>query len=257
MVVGGVVPAVVFGVAFGNLLHGLPFQFDADLRVYYHGWFIALLDPFSLVCGIVSLAMLMLQGAAFLRLKTEGVLQQRAQYWGRYAAFASVGGLLLAGLWVAFGMDGYKLVQFAGTDAPSNPLTKTVVRESGAWLSNYRAQPLLWLIPLAACGLPFAVLGCWKLKQALLGWLCSSLAIAATILTAGVALFPFLMPSSLDPNHSLTLWDATSSRHTLLWMFWMALLFLPLIIAYTSWVFYVLRGRVTVEQIQQHGQHLY
>lgn len=252
--IGGFVPALVFGVAFGNLLLGVPFRYDEALRVHYEGNFFGLLNPFALLVGVVSLSLLVMHGAIFLRLKTVDELRARARRWHRIAALVFVASFAGAGIWIAFGVEGYRLASFAGTQAGSDPLAKTVVVEAGAWFANFREMPLLWLIPL----LGFAGAGAaWWLAPRRPGFafIASALAVAATILTAGVAMFPFMMPSSLAPSHSLTVWDSTSSLLTLRWMFWMTVLFLPLIILYTSWVFRVMRGPVTLEQVSGSETH--
>ncbi|HJU38049.1 MAG TPA: cytochrome d ubiquinol oxidase subunit II [Tahibacter sp.] len=247
--IAGFVPSLVFGVAFGNLLQGVPLRYADDLRVHYDGGFFGLLNPFGLLCGVVSLAMLVMHGATFLQLKTTGIVRDRARRWLGVAALVWAVAFALAGVWVAFGIDGYRIAQFAGTDGASNPLAKTVVREAGAWFANYRATPVLWIVPLLAFA--GALLGWrWADKRPGLAFIATSTCVAMTIATAGVAMFPFLMPSSANPSHSLTVWDATSSLLTLRWMFWMTVLFLPLIIAYTSWVFRVMRGPVTLEHVR-------
>ncbi len=252
--IGGFVPALVFGVAFGNLLLGVPFRYDEALRVYYDGNFFGLLNPFALLVGVVSLSLLVSHGAVFLQLKTVGELRDRARRWHRIAALVFVASFAAAGVWIAFGVDGYRIASFAGTQAGSDPLAKSVVVEAGAWFANFRTQPVLWLIPLLA----FVGAGAaWWLAPRRAGWafVASGIAVAATILTAGVAMFPFMMPSNLMPSHSLTVWDSTSSLLTLRWMFWMTVLFLPLIILYTSWVFRVMRGPVTLEQVRGSDTH--
>lgn len=254
--IGGFVPALVFGVAFGNLLLGVPFHYDADLRVYYEGGFLGLLNPFGILCGLVSVAMLVMQGAAYLQMKSTETIQARARTWVGYGAAALVATFLLAGLVVANWIDGYRIVAMAGTEAASNPTLKSVVRESGAWLANYHAVPALWIIPtlvLVAAGVA-ALLS--TAGRPGLAFIASSVSVAMVILTAGVGMFPFLMPSSLNPDHSLTVWDSTSSLLTLRWMFWMVVLFLPIVLAYTAWVFAKLRGPVTEEQIRAgRGYH--
>ncbi|HVH35301.1 MAG TPA: cytochrome d ubiquinol oxidase subunit II, partial [Tahibacter sp.] len=230
--IGGFVPALVFGVAFGNLLQGVPFRYDDSLRVYYEGSFFGLLNPFGLLVGVVSLSMLVMHGAVFLQLKTVGELRERARRWHGLAALVFAASFVLAGIWLAFGIAGHRLVSFGGTAAASNPLAKQDVVEAGAWFANFRAVPLLWLIPALALA---AAAAAWRLapRRPGLAFVASGTAVAGTILTAAVAMFPFMMPSSLAPSHGLTLWDATSSLLTLRWMFWMTVLFLPLIVLYT------------------------
>lgn len=252
--IGGFVPALVFGVAFGNLLQGVPLRFDPDLRVHYDGGFFGLLNPYGLLCGVVSLSMLVMHGAAFLQLKTVGELRERARRWLGIAALVYVIAFAAAGIWLALGIEGFRLLSFAGKAGVSDPLAKTVVAGAGAWFANYHAAPVLWLIPLLA----FAGAGlAWYLAPRRPGYafIASATAVGCTILTAGVGMFPFMLPSSLQPSHSLTVWDSTSSLLTLRWMFWLTVFFLPLIIAYTSWVFRVMRGPVTLEEVRHSDAH--
>jgi len=150
-----------------------------------------------------------------------------------------VAGFLLAGVWVANGIDGQRIVSAVDTAGPANPLAKHVAVAPGAWLANFRAHAVLWLVPaLAVVGaaLTFVLL---RAGRAGLAFLASGCALAGTVLTAGIALFPFLMPSSTRPDHGLTVWDASSSARTLAIMLVVVLVFLAVVLAYTAWV---LRG---------------
>ena len=124
-------------------------------------------------------------------------------------------------------------------------------------MQNYNLYP--WMIAAPVLGLVMSLLtaGAAKLGKGWLAFLCSSLAIAGIILTAGFSMFPFIMPSSTDPVSSLTLWDAVSSKKTLGIMFIVTLIFLPLILIYTSWVFRVLRGKITVQHIRDNSHTAY
>ncbi|MGF1526662.1 MAG: cytochrome d ubiquinol oxidase subunit II [Candidatus Competibacterales bacterium] len=254
--VGGVVPALLFGVAFGNLFVGLPFHFDADLRVFYTGSFWGLLQPFALLAGLVSLAMLVMHGAIYLQLRTADTLQARARRAAQLAALVLVIGFGSAGLVVAT-LPGYGIASFPGVDAPSNPLLKEVDLEVGGWLANYARYPWMLVAPMA--GLTGALLTglLATLNRPGWGFITSATAVAGVILTAGFSLFPFIMPSSSVPNSSLTLWDATSSQHTLQWMTFVTAFFMPLILLYTAWVYRVLRGTITLETIRRGAKSLY
>jgi cytochrome d ubiquinol oxidase subunit II len=255
--IAGFVPTLVIGVAFGNLLQGVPFRFDADLRSFYEGHFFQLLNPFALLVGGVSIAMLAMHGAIYLQLKTVGSLQARARFTAIIAALALAATFTLAGVFVAGMIDGFIVTGGLAHDGPSNPLLKTVTRSPGAWMANFGTLPALWLLPVL--GIVGALATAWLAARNRpgLGFITSALSLTMVIFTVGAAMFPFLMPSSLNPNHSLTVWDASSSLLTLRWMFWMVLLFLPLILVYTGWVYSKLRGPVTVEQIKASQGHFY
>src|SRR5579864_4121726 len=143
---GGFVPSLVFGVAFGNLLLGVPFGFDDELRLSYTGGFFGLLNPFGLVSGIVSAAMLAMHGGAWLATKTDGRVARRAAQAARIFGLVTAIAFALAGLWVTTGIDGYVLGSISHV-GPSNPLAKSVTRAAGAWLANYRAYPPLLAAP--------------------------------------------------------------------------------------------------------------
>jgi cytochrome d ubiquinol oxidase subunit II len=250
--VGGFVPALVFGVAMGNVLLGAPFHFDDTLRIYYTGGFFALLSPFAVLCGLVSVSMLTAHGAAMLVIKTDGPVAVRARRYGSLAALATAVLFVLAGIWVAFGIAGHAIVGVAETAAASNPLFKQVATSTGGWMANYRAMPWTWIFPVL--GVAGALLSAWLLRagRGLSAFLASALAIACIILTEGLAIFPFLLPSSTHPSSGLTLWDSSSSHMTLFVMLVAACVFLPLILFYTSWVYRVLRGKVSPESMEQN-----
>lgn len=254
---GGAVPALVFGVAFGNLLQGVPLQYDDVLRSTYSGSFFALLNPFALLTGVVSLSMLVMHGAVFLQIKTEGVIQQRAQ-----KATLIFGGIyiitfLLAGLWTAYGIDGYRVESMPGSGGVANLLAKVVSHEHGGWMANYGHYHWMVIAPILGFIGAFAAIGLTRMKRGGLAFFGSSSALTGTILTAGFSMFPFIMPSSVDPKSSLTIWDVTSSYLTLSLMFWAVIIFLPIIIAYTSWVYGVMRGKVTEQQIDENQHSAY
>jgi len=255
---GGLVPSIVFGVAFGNLLQGVPFRIDSDLRIFYEasGLF-ELLNPFGLLCGLVSAAMLATHGAVYLTLKTDGIVKERARAVVRIGAPATAVMFALAGLWVWLGIDGYAITSAVVSDGPSNPLLKTVTRQPGQWLANYAAQPWTILAPCLGFAGPLLALLFTTAGRSGLAFVASALGILGVIATAGVSMFPFLMPSDIAPSASLTVWDASSSRLTLFVMFVATLIFLPIVLMYTAVAFRALRGVVTPSQIERNSSSLY
>jgi cytochrome bd ubiquinol oxidase subunit II len=255
--VGGAVPALVFGVAFGNLLQGVPFAFDEFMRPYYGGNFFGLLNPFALLTGVVSVSMLVMHGAVYLQMRTDGVIAQRARTAVRLFGIVFIAAFVLAGIWQAYGIQGFRLVASPDPGSSFSPLAKTVEKAAGAWMTNYAGQPWMWIAPvlsIAGAGLAILLAAAGRAGAA---FVLSGAALAGTILTAGFAMFPFVMPSSSVPNASLTVYDAVSSHHTLNLMFVAVVVFLPIVLAYTSWVYRVLRGKVTEKRIQEETHSVY
>ena len=254
--VGSFVPAVIFGVAFGNLFLGVPFEFDNSLVSKYSGTFFALLNPFALLCGLVSASMLIMQGGVYLAHRTVGDIQARAIRHTQLSAGVMVMLFVLAGVWVR-SLDGYVIVSVVDGNALPNPLDKTVMTQTGAWLHNFMTHPQTWTFPMLGVVMPLISMILLRLKHTLTAFIASSLAVLGVIMTAGVALFPFIMPSSSQPNASLTVWDGVSSHLTLMVMLYVTVLLLPLVVIYTSWAYAVMRGKVTKAYIQEQEHTLY
>jgi cytochrome d ubiquinol oxidase subunit II len=248
--VGGFVPALVFGVAVGNVLQGAPFRIDSDMRATYEGGLLGLFTPFTLLCGLLSVAMLVLHGSAWLAMKVErGAVHNRARVYGTGAAIASLVLFALGGLFVARGGMGFELASVADPSGPSNPLRSTTVASSGAWLANYAAHPWMLVAPLLGfVGALLALVGIRrKIEPAAFAG--SSLSAAGIIATVGLSMFPFILPSSIDAHSSLTVWNASSSQSTLFLMVVVTVVFLPLVLAYTAWAYRVMFGRVSEREI--------
>ncbi|MCC3717355.1 cytochrome d ubiquinol oxidase subunit II [Rouxiella badensis] len=255
--IGSFVPAVVFGVAFGNLLQGVPFHIDEYLRLFYTGNLLQLLNPFGLLAGIVSLTMLVTQGATYLQMRTVGELHLRTRTAAQISALVMMIAFLIAGVWLVKGIDGYVVTSAINTAAESNPLRKTVAHQAGAWLLNFNRMPALWAIPALGVILPLLTLLLSRLNKGAWAFLTSSLTIACVILTTGITMFPFVMPSSIEPSASLTMWDATSSLLTLKVMTVVACIFVPIVLIYTSWAYYKMFGRLDKNFIENNKHSLY
>ncbi|EAP89956.1 MAG: cytochrome d ubiquinol oxidase subunit II [Oceanicaulis sp.] len=248
---GGFVPALIFGVAVGNVLVGAPFRMNDDMRIFWDGNFFGLLNPFALLCGLLSVTMLFLHGAAWLSMKAEyGPVRDRARTFAPIFAFASIILFALAGAWVAFGDLGYQVTNTVAPDGPANPRLTETVREGGAWLANYGRYPWMILAPvLGFGGAALALFGLRSNSEAMT-FVGSKLSVVGIISTVGLSMFPFILPSSIDPNASLTVWNASSSHTTLFVMLIVTAILLPIVLAYTAWAFKVMWGRVTTEQVE-------
>ena len=253
---GSAVPALVFGVAFGNLFLGVPFRLDDTMRSFHSGSFWALLNPFALLFGITSLMLLTLQGATFLSHRTDGDLQVRAKKTASIVVVILLAAFSVAGFWVSR-IDGYVIQSIPDVGTVLNPLMKEVGRAPGAWFANYQKTPILWAIPALAYAAGAIVLVALRSGRTLLAFVGSSLTCVSVIVTAGVALFPFILPSSELPKASLTAWDATSSHVTLNVMLYVALIFTPIVVAYTGWAYRVMAGKVTRDFIVKNDKTLY
>jgi cytochrome bd ubiquinol oxidase subunit II len=249
--IGGFVPALVFGVAVGNVLSGVPFRLDSDLRARFEGGFLDLFTPFTLLTGLLSVSMLVLHGAGWLSLKIEhGPVLDRARRIGLGAGLLCLVLFAAGGLFMAMGDFGVRLASGVDPNGPSNPLLHGAVAAPGAWLDNYASHPWMWLAPaLGFIGPVLAMLGIarrWDVGV----FLGSSLGIVGIISTVGLSMFPVILPSSTDAASSLTVWNASSSHMTLWIMLLATILFLPLVLLYTAWVYKVLFGRVTTQEIR-------
>lgn len=256
--IGGFVPALIFGVAVGNVLQGVPFRLNSDLRIFYEGTTLfELLNPFALLCGVLSVAMLVMHGAGWLVVKTNGEVAARARRFGSIAAIVAFAVFALGGIWLWLGADGYRISSAIVTDGPSNPLAKTVERASGAWFANYAAHPWMMIAPALGFLGSLGSFGFLRSRREVPALLSSAVAIVGIISTVGLSMFPFLLPSSIDPQSSLTVWDASSSHLTLFVMLVVTAIFVPIIVAYTTWVYRVLWGKVDAKEISDGGGHAY
>jgi cytochrome d ubiquinol oxidase subunit II len=255
LLVSGAVPMIIYGAGMGNMLRGVPFHFDWDLRSYYTGSFVALLNPFAVLCGLLSLSLSIYMGGVMLLGRAGGAIAPRARKAAMGAAVAAMGLFTLGGIWVST-MHGYVLDHSPAPGLPQNPLQQQVSVVAGGLLANFHAQPLLWAVPaLGYAGMLLGLLAV-RARRSTLAWWLGALAWIGVIGTVGAALFPFLMPSSTEPSQSLTIWNSVSSQTTLLWATGFAAVFVPLIVWYTSWAFWVMRGEVDARAIE-HDDHAY
>lgn len=258
---GGTIPALVFGVAFGNLLQGVPFHLDKFLRPHYDASFIwallGLLNPFALLAGLVSVVMLAVHGATWLQLRADDIIADRAKSAILVLAPLVTVLFAVAGVWLHLGIDGYRIVAQPALDALPNPLAKEVVKAPGVWLEIYAQLPVAMIAPILGLIGPLMVVLLSQKKAAGAAFTASALSMAGIIATAGISMFPFIMPSSTQPNSSLTVWDASSSHLTLSVMFWAVVIFLPIVLAYTIWAYWAMWGKITTESIDSRPHEVY
>lgn len=253
---GGFLPAIIFGVLVGNIMQGLPFYFDNDLRIFYSGTLIQLFNPFALFCGALSLMMLVMHGGLYLAIKTEAPIRHRALYWARIASLMTAVLFGVGGFLATMVLTGYVVVSDVDPYGYSNPLHKQVIPQVGAWIANFARYPAGIIFPALGFGAAIgAALTIRKDRSGRYPFICSALSIIGIIGTFGVSMFPFILPSSTSLSSSLLVWDASSSYLTLLVMLFAAVIFLPIILLYTGWVYRVLRGKVTRKNLEDENTY--
>jgi cytochrome d ubiquinol oxidase subunit II len=254
---GGLIPSLVLSLAVGNVIQGLPFELDQELRSHYLGSFWGLFNPFGLLCVLVGCSLLCLHGAAFLYCRTEANLAERARKVIILSSMVFAVCFGIAGLWLAFGIDGYRISSAIAFNDAVNPLAKSVETGRGLWFDNYTKYPWLMLAPVfvfvATCLVPYFA----SKRKSKTVFVLTSVMVIATLTTTGGSMFPFILPSSMSPSSSLTVWDASASRYTLQLLFYATLLLMPMVMAYTAWVYRVMKGKVTVADIQNNQHTLY
>ena len=258
---GGAIPALIFGVAFGNLLQGVPFQLDDMLRAHYQGSLLGallpLLNPFALLAGVISLTMLSVHGGVWLQLRADDPVAARSRALVMKLSPIVAIAFALAGVWLWFGVEGYRIVSEPPHGAMPNPLDKQVVRVAHAWFDIYGRMPIAMIAPALGLAGPLLTALLALARRPGLAFVASALGMAGIIGSAGLSMFPFVMPSSLDPRSSLTIWDASSSHLTLTVMFWAVLLLLPIVLGYTIWCYANMWGRVTADEIDARSHSAY
>lgn len=215
---GSVLAALLFGVALGNVLRGIPL----DANENYSGTFFGLLNPYALVIGLLAVAMVATHGAIFIQLKAPGSLGERARSWA-----VAAGGVYLVLFLVASGW----------TLAAQPHLT-----------ANYLAFPVLFIAPVVgAFGIVGAIVFSKKGSSGK-AFIASGLSVLAMLGTVGGGLFPRMVPNLGDLEHSLTISNSSSSELTLMTMFVLALIGVPIVIGYTIYAYRIFAGKVRIEE---------
>ncbi len=214
---GSATPALLFGVAFGNIFRGLPMD-----AAGYHGSLLYLLNPYGLLTGALFVLLFLVHGSLYLSVKTEGDLSRRA---GSAAKKIWIGLLLTA-------------VAFLIATAFATRL-----------YDNYLSTPLLLVVPLLAVAALISIKVFLVKDSPLKAFAASCVTIITVVFTGVIGLFPNLIPSSIDPAHSLTIFNSSSSAYTLRIMTVVAAIFVPIVIAYKIWVYRVFRSKVTVDDV--------
>ncbi len=255
--ISGTIIALVLGVAMGNVILGVPFHFDLNMRIYYTGSFWQLLSPFALLCGVLSLFMMIMQGGLYLSTKTNGEIRQRSVRLARISGVLVILLFAAGGICLLVGFFGYVLTSPRVINDVSNPLHKQVIHHAGAWLGNYYLYPWMLSAPITGFLGAIGAIIFANFKNSKLAFVFSSLSIAGIISTVGLSIFPFLLPSSYDPNSSLLVWDSSSSHYTLGLMLFVVVSLLPIVLIYTTWVYHVLKGKITETFFAQHEEDMY
>lgn len=247
---------LVFGTAIGNTLVGFPYHFEWNMTSVYTGSFISLFNPFAILAGLLSVSMAIYMGAAMLMNRAEGAMHARSKKLLSLFGILALVLFSVGGIWVA-NMKGYVLhnANAAGDTSPLHHIG-TIDLDKGGWLANYSRFPVLWLLPLLTyISVILGIIAARKDKSVFAWWM-GALGWIGILGTVGAAMFPLMMPSSSNPAQSLTVWNASSSKHTLVWMTGWTIVFVPTVLTYTSWAFWVMRGKVKANEIES-DDHAY
>lgn len=258
--ISGILPVFVFGVATGNCFVGFPFHFDpVSLRMFYTGNLFDLFNPLGILAGLVSVAMVIFHGSTFLQRRTEGNICEKARIVTFFSGVILLVLFSLAGLLIVLYAPGYQLI-----DSPVNPtvhlLENVVVRAPGSWFTSFMYYPWKGFGPVFAyIGIIVAMVATYFKSRNLAFW-SSALAIAGVVATSGFTLFPFIMPSSTNPNESLTIWNATSSQYALNMMLYVGTVLLAIIAAYKLFAYHSVwgsKGILTVDDLRKDEHTFY
>lgn len=222
IIVSSFLPALLFGVAFGNIFAGLPMDATG-----YHGGLLSLLNPYGILTGLLFVCLFAVHGALYTAVKTVGDLSGRAF---RLAKFLWMPLLLVA-------------VIFLGATAYATRL-----------YDNYLAAPALFVIPAVAVLALSMVQAFMIAEKPLKAFAASCVTILFVVFTGVTGLFPNLIPSSLDPAYSLTIYNSSSSHYTLTIMTVVALIFVPIVILYKIWVYRIFRAPVTEQDLMENHE---
>jgi cytochrome d ubiquinol oxidase subunit II len=253
--VASVVTPIVLGAGAGNLFLGLPFTIDQTMGMHYEGQIWQLFSPYALLAGVLGLFMILSQGASYIMVRTEGVIHSRAKTALFTCALLTLICFVLIEIWT-LQLKGF-VINNIDTNAFSNPFAKTVSVIDHGWAENYKNYSFMMIAPFLVIVSFLVAMLLAKLDKAILAFIATSVGLASIIISFGCLLFPFLVPSSINPNASLTLWDATSSYHTLSLSFIVALIFAPIVLTYTSWVYKIMSGKITEAKIKENTKSLY
>lgn len=252
--IGGIVPAFAFGLLIGNLMHGVPFHYDSFNRFYSDWSLFDMFNGFSVLIGFVSMSLLMMHGASYLQMRSEGRVCDRSRRAAIVMAVIYLVCFLGASFYVFYGMPGFVLEKASGVSQFHTGVVKIIPEGLS---HNYYLHHGLIIVPiLALVGAIFVWAGS-ATRHGAFSFLGSSLSIIATILTFGIATFPFILPSTTHPVNSLTIFNASSSQHTLHIMLIATCIMVPIILIYTAWVYIKMWRKLSTKTIEQEAHKLY
>ncbi|QJC35687.1 cytochrome d ubiquinol oxidase subunit II [Enterobacteriaceae endosymbiont of Donacia sparganii] len=257
--IGSIIPPIIIGIALGNILQGIPFYMDKYYHIYSEKNFLKLFNFSSIIISITTLFLVINHAASYLQIRIKDYnLNSRLNLILKLSSILLIIFFILSLVNILFFMKGYKINLFIYKKMNNIFLkNNNIIYENKAWMSNFKNHIYLYIIPLTSIVLPFLTFLSSIFKKFIITFICSSLTIISIILTLGIIMFPFIIPSNIKPYQSLTIWNATSSKLTLNIMLYIVIIFMPIVLAYTFWCYKKMFFYINKEKIKKKSNFYY
>ncbi|QJC38547.1 cytochrome d ubiquinol oxidase subunit II [Enterobacteriaceae endosymbiont of Donacia fulgens] len=257
--IGSIIPPAIIGIILSNILKGIPFYIDNYYHIHSQGDFFKLFNLSSIIISFTTIVLIVNHAAAYLQIRIKDTnINNRLKKILKFSSILLLIFFILSFINILFFMKGYKINSFIHKE--TNLFYEKnyhIIYKKKAWISNFQNHKYLFLIPLLSIILPFLTMLSSIYKKLLITLICSSLTIISINLSIGIIMFPFILPSNINYNQSLTIWNATSSQLTLNIMLYIVIIFMPIVLFYTFWCYKKMFFYLNKEKIKKKSDFYY